>query len=126
MNELREQIQTALSSITTIDVGVALPDNLVEDGITYFSYELEENTINKDFNKEYVMQVVLTGRLVRKEKSTENTLQIVETALDLIKEKLKGLNFEYKIREVSQFTDGFKKFAIDGTAMYYEKNKELI
>lgn len=126
MNELREQLQTALSSITSIGVGVALPDNLVSDGVTYLSYELEENTLQRDFDKRYFMQVIFTGRIVRKDNASENTLQILETALEQVESKLKDLNFEFTVREVSQFTDGFKKFAIDGTARYYDKNKTLI
>jgi len=126
MNALRELIQQKLTSITSIDVGVAIPDTLVKEGTTYFSYELEENTLNSDFNNQYFMQVTLTGRLVRKELSSENTLSILDSALEEIKAKLKEINFDYSIREVSQFTDGFKKYAIDGTTRYYEKNKELI
>ena len=126
MNELRTQIQTALSAITTIDVGAAIPDSLVQEGRTYFSNELEERYVSEDFNKQNVMQVIFTGRIVRRESSSENTLLIIDEALEKIKKVLKDLNFDYSYHDVSAFTDGFKKIAVEGSTRYYEAIKTLI
>ena len=125
MNELRTQIQSALSTILDIEVGIAIPDNLVEEGITYFSYELEERHLNNDFQKSNYMQVIITGRLIRRV-TNENTTLILDNALEEIKSVLKGLNFTYSYRGVSAFTDGFKKISLEGSTKYYEKNKTLI
>lgn len=125
MNELRTQIQSALSTILDIEVGIAIPDNLVEEGITYFSYELEERHLNNDFQKSNYMQVIITGRLIRRV-TNENTTLILDNALEEIKSVLKGLNFTYSYRDVSAFTDGFKKISLEGSTKYYEKNKTLI
>lgn len=125
MNEIRTQIQTALSTINDIEVGIAIPDNLVEEGITYFSYELEERHLNNDFQKSNVVQVIITGRLIRRE-ANENTTLILDNALEEIKGVLKSLNFIYSYRDVSAFSDGFKKISLEGSVKYYETNKELI
>ena len=126
MNELRELLQKKLSTIESIEVGVALPDNLVKEGVTYFSYELEEHFVSKDFDKNNFIQVIFTGRLVRRETYNENTLLILDTALEEIKKVLKELNIDYSNRDVSVFSDGFKKISVSGSTYYYENNKELI
>lgn len=126
MNELRELFQEEFDRISTVESGVPTPDSMVEEGVTYFGYELEERYQNQDLNHSNVMQVILTGRIVRRKSSSENTLAIVDEALENIKAALKNLNIDYSYRDVSQFTDGFQKIAIEGSTYYYETNKNLI
>lgn len=126
MNDIRTMIQTELDRIATVESGVPTPDSMVEEGVTYFGYELEERFVTQDLDNRNFMQVILTGRIVRRKSSSENTLAIVDAALEKIKEALKNLNIDYSYRDVSQFTDGFQKIAVEGSTYYYEKNKDLI
>ena len=71
------------------------------------------------------MQLDLTGRLVRKENAQENTLQIMDNALEEIKEALKSLNFKYSYNDIS-FQDGIRKMLVKANVRYYEENNTLI
>ena len=125
MDETRTLIQAKLDEIESVDSGVPIPDGMVEEGQTYFGYELQEEYRDSDLNKRYIMQIFLTGRLVRKESDEENTLQIMDHALELIKEKLKELNFKYSYNDVS-FQDGIRKILVKANVRYYEANSEFI
>ena len=125
MDEIRTLIQTKLNEIDSVDSGIPIPDGMVEEGQTYFGYELQEEYRDSDLNKRYTMQIYLTGRLVRKESEEENTLQIMDQALELVKTKLKELNFKYSYNDVS-FQDGIRKILIKANAKYYEADKTLI
>lgn len=126
MDEIRTLIQTRLNSISSVNSGVPIPDGLVEEGTTYFGYELQENFISNDFDNNYFMEVALTGRLVRKNDPTENTLQIMDIALESIKEALKGLNFKYSYRDVSEYQDGYKKGIVTARMRYLDNNKMIL
>jgi len=125
MEFIREYIQEALNSIEGVDSGVPIPDGMVEEGQTYFGYELTTNYRGSDFDKRYIMQVDLTGRLVRKENAEENTLEIMDEALEQIKEALKSLNFKYSYNDIS-FQDGIRKMLVKANVRYYEENNTLI
>ncbi len=125
MDEIRKLIQSKLSELTSVECGVPIPDGMVEDGQTYFGYELQEEYRDSDLDRRYTMQIYLTGRLVRKESAEENTLQIMDLALEELKEKLKELNFKYSYNDIS-FQDGIRKILVKANVRYYEANKELI
>ena len=125
MDGIRTLIQERLSNLQSVDCGVPIPDGMVEDGQTYFGYELQETYRGSDFNKRYIMQVDLTGRLVRKENAEENTLRIMDEALEEIKEALKSLNFKYSYNDIS-FQDGIRKFLVKGNTRYSEQNDTFI
>ena len=125
MDGIRTLIQSSLSSLTSVTCGVPIPDGMVEDGQTYFGYELQETYRGSDLNKRYLMQIDLTGRLVRKENPVENTLQIMDSALEDIKTALKGLNFKYSYNDVS-FQDGIRKILVKANVRYYEENNDFI
>lgn len=126
MDNIRTQIMTALSSITDVESGVAIPDGMVEEGKTYFGYELQEIYQNSDQDKNYTMEISLTGRLVRRERPGDNTVKILDDALEEIKSVLKSLNFKYSYNDISGYTDGFKKILVKATAKYNELTKELV
>ena len=126
MNSIRELVQDELSQLTDINCGVAKPDGMVVEGETFFGYELQETYVGEDFNKNYLMEINLTGRLVRKVVPTENTLQIVDNALETIKNSLKSLNFKYTYNDISDFTDGFIKIYFRGQCRYTELNKNIL
>lgn len=118
-------IQAKLSQIEDLEVGVAIPDGMVEQGTTYFGYELQETYLGSDLGKHYTMEVSLTGRIVRRKNADENATQIVDTALENIKEKLKELNFKYTYNDINT-DDNFKKILVKGLVRYNELNNEFI
>lgn len=125
MDGIRTLIQSKLSLLSSVNCGVPIPDGMVEEGETYFGYELQETWRGSDLDKRYTMEVSLTGRLVRKEKSTENTLQIMDQALESIKTALKELNLKYSYNDVS-FQDGIRKILVKANGRYNEANNEFI
>ena len=127
MEEIRNKIQAKLNEIPNLICGEAIPDGMVENGTTYFGYELMLNCVPQysDLGKNYTMEINLTGRIVRRKTSNENTLSIVDTALSNIKEKLKELNFKYSYNDINTDTN-FKKILVKAYVRYNEINNELI
>lgn len=127
MEEIRNKIQAKLNEIPNLICGEAIPDGMVENGTTYFGYELMLNYVPQysDLDKNYTMEINLTGRIVRRKTSNENTLSIVDTALSNIKEKLKELNFKYSYSDINT-DNNFKKILVKAYVRYNEINNELI
>lgn len=127
MEEIRNKIQAKLNEIPNLICGEAIPDGMVENGTTYFGYELMLNYVPQysDLDKNYTMEINLTGRIVRRKTSNENTLSIVDTALSNIKEKLKELNFKYSYNDINT-DNNFKKILVKAYVRYNEINNELI
>lgn len=125
MEEIRRLIQEEFDQLTSVDCGVPIPDGMVEEGKTYFGYELQEINLGSDLDKRYLMQISLTGRLVRKELENEDTLHIIDTALSDIKNALKTLNFKYSYNDIT-FQDGIRKIFVRATVSYWEQNNTLI
>lgn len=127
MEEIRNKIQAKLNEIPDLICGEAIPDGMVENGTTYFGYELMLNYVPQysDLDKNYTMEINLTGRIVRRKTSNENTLSIVDTALSNIKEKLKELNFKYSYNDINT-DNNFKKILVKAYVRYNEINNELI
>lgn len=121
MNDTRTLIQSKLNEIKTIDAGPPIPDSVVEDGQTYFGYELQETHIGGDCDSNYVMQVNLIGRLVRRVNDSEDTLKIIDEALSEIKKKLKEIRFSYDYRDVT-IDNNLRKIEVDAEATYNELN----
>lgn len=121
MNSIRVLVQSKFDEIEDLDCGVPVPDSIVENGKTYFGYELQENYVSGDCDSNYVMRIHLTGRLVRKDNVEENTLFIIDEALSKLKEKLKELNFNYSYRDIS-LDNGIRKMEVSGEALYNELN----
>lgn len=122
---MREYIQNKLNEITNLDSGVPIADDVVENGKTYFGYDLQETYIDSDFDNNYTMQVNLTGRLVRKINPTENTLSIVDEILSKLKLKFKEINFKYNYQDVT-LDNGIKKIIVTAEGKYNEMNKKFI
>lgn len=125
MEEIRIMIQEKLGEIENLSCGEAIPDGMVENGETYFGYELQETFVNGDLKRNYTMDISLTGRLVRRFQLNENTTEIVDTALENIKEKLKELNFTYSYNDINT-DNNFKKIYIKANARYNELIKEIV
>lgn len=125
MDEIRTMIQSKLSEIQDIDCGIPIPDGMVEEGQTYFGYELQFNYQGNDLNKNYTIEVSLIGRLVRQVNPSENTLQIMDNQIEEIKEKLKELNFKYSYNDIS-FEDNIRKYLVNAYVRYNEINNQLL
>ena len=122
---MREFIQNKLNEITDLDSGEPIADDVVEDGKTYFGYDLQETYIDSDFDNNYTMQLNLTGRLVRKINTSENTLSIVDEILSKLKQKFKEINFKYNYQDVT-LDNGIKKIIVTAEGIYNEMNKKFI
>ncbi len=122
---MRTIIQNKLNEIESIDCGELISDDIVEDNITYFGYQVNKTFVNSDFDHNYTYRVSLTGYITRRVQSTENTTQIVDNASDKIMEKLKELNFKCNSEDVS-IENNIKKIKISGNATYNEINNKLL
>ena len=125
MDSLRTLIQAHLETVTEVQSGVPTPDELIEDGQTYFGYSIFQDYIESDFDKNYSMQVSINGHLVRKNNRQENTVLILDEALADILDALKSLNFKYSYEDVT-IDNNTHKIHITGYVRYSEINNWLI
>lgn len=122
---MRETIQSKLEEIENVESGRIIPDDVVVESTTYFGYELSENYINSDQDKNHTNRVNITGYVVRLLDTTENTQQIVDNAVVSVKEKLKELNFKCNSRDIN-LNDNLVKVQITGYTDYNEINNKFI
>ena len=122
---MRTIIQNKLKEIESIECGELISDDIIEDNVTYFGYQVNKTFINSDFDHNYTYKVSLTGYITRRVQSTENTTQIVDNASDRVMEKLKELNFKCNSEDVS-IENNIKKIKISGNATYNEINNKLL
>ena len=69
------------------------------------------------------MQISIIGTLVRKDIATENTLEIIDEALESLKEKLKELHIRYSYKDIS-IDNGIRKMQVSGECRYSELIKK--
>lgn len=124
MDEIRLYIQNGLAGLTLSETGTPKPDDMIEDGETYFGYEVQETYNDSDLAKEYTMQVSIVGRLVRRNDVTGNTLSLIDEALDELKKKLKQIGFRYTCQDVSM-DDNVRKIVVSGYFIYNQINKTI-
>lgn len=122
---MRETIQSKLEEITTIESGKIIPDDIVVENTTYFGYELSNNYMDSDLNKNYTYRQNITGYVVRLLNMSEDTQSIVDTAVEDIKNKLKELNFKCNSKDVN-LTDNLIKVQITAYSDYNEINNKFI
>ena len=58
MNELRSLIQTKLEEIQDIEISAEVPDDIIEEDKTYFSYSLTRNYAGSDTDANFTYNVV--------------------------------------------------------------------
>lgn len=122
---MRTSIQSKLNEIDDIDSGEMISDDIIEDRVTYFGYQINKNFRDSDFERNYTYRVSLTGYVTRRIKATENTTKIVDDSSDEIINKLKELNFKCSSEDVS-IDNNIKKIKITGYTIYNEINNKLI
>lgn len=122
---MRETIQNKLEEITNVETSAEIPDELLSNNVTYFSYSISENYEDRDFEREDTRSVNITGYVKRLKNTNENTLEYIDDAVYDIIEKLKELNFKCSYNDVSAI-DNLIKIRIIGNARYNEINNKLI
>ena len=122
---MREDIQSLLTEINDLQVSTEIPDEILEENKTYFSYTLQEDYQDSDYDNNYTYRVSIIGFLKRKKDNTENTLEILDNKTKEIIEKFKEFNFKCSYRDESAL-DYIKKIRITGYAIYNEINNKLV
>lgn len=122
---MRTLIQSKLNELENIESGEMIPDDIIEDNVIYFGYQLTKSYINNDFDKNHTYRVNLTGYISRRIQAEENTTQIVDEAAEDIVDKLEELNFRCNIEDVS-IENNIRKLRITGYVDYNEINNKLI
>ena len=113
---MREFIQSKLEEIEDLEVTTEIPDDILEEDKTYFSFTLYKN---------YTYNPNLIGFIKRLEKPTENTLAIIDSMQDKIEEKLKEINIKTSFQDVS-VDNGIRKTRCIGDCLYNEINNRLV
>ena len=124
IDEIRTQIQSKLEEIDNIDTSAEVQDDLLQKGKTYFSFSLQADFTDSNFDENYRYRISLTGYLKRKEDQTENTLQIIDIAKQNIQEKLKELNIRTSMTDLN-ILDSIRKSRITGWVYYNEITNSL-
>lgn len=122
---MRVFIQTKLNELNGIEIGPFIPDDMVLNRTTYFGYQLQEDYQNSDMERKDHIRVSIQGFILRKIASDEDTLQIIDNASQMIKNKLKELNFKVSFKDVT-LADDLRKIQVTGYVYYNEINNKLI
>ena len=122
---MRETIQQKLEELKDIEVSAEIPDDMLEELKTYFSFNFTNPYLNSDFDNNYTYEVNVTGFVKRLIRSDENTLQIVDKATDDIISKLKELNIRCSSQDVS-IENNVQKIKITGLGRFNEINNKLV
>ena len=122
---MREDIQSLLTEINDLQVSTEIPDEILEENKTYFSYTLQEDYQDSDYDNNYTYRVSLIGYLKRKKDNTENTLEILDNKAKEIINKFKEFNFKCSYKDESAL-DYIKKIKITGYSAYNEINNKLV
>lgn len=122
---MRALIQNKLEELETIECGEIISDDIIEDDVTYFGYQINKNFVNGDFDHNYTYRVSITGYITRRVKAEENTTEIVDNATDEVITKLKELNFKCNSEDIS-IDNNIKKMKIKGYTSYNEINNKLL
>lgn len=122
---MRVYIQTKLNELSNIEIGPFIPDGMIENGTTYFGYQLQEDYQSSDMDRKDHIKVAIQGFVLRKVSTNEDTLQIIDEASNQIKNKLKELNFKVSLKDVT-LNDDIRKIQVTGYVYYNEINNKLI
>ena len=124
MDKIRKLIQSKLNECALVSSGVAIADDMVEVGQTYFGYEIQRSFRDEDYDNNYTYEINISGRLVRKNDSTENTIQIIDEALNELVEKLKEIHVRCNTRDVTM-EDSLRKVVVTGYFNYDELTNKI-
>lgn len=122
---MRVYVQTKLNELLNIESGPFVPEAMIENKITYFGYQLQEDYQSSDMDKNDHIRVPIIGFVIRKVATDEDTLQILDDASKQIKNKLKELNFKVSLQDIT-LSDDIRKIKVTGYVYYNEINNKLI
>ena len=122
---MREFIQKKLLEIQNVDIGSEVPDDLLEDGKTYFSYSIYQPYVDTDYDDNFTYRVNCIGFVKRVINTHEDTLKVVDEKTKEIVEKLKELNIRCSFEDVS-ISNNIQKIKITGEGKYNEINNKLV
>ena len=122
---MRALIQNKLEEIENIECGEIISDDIIEDNVTYFGYQVNKNYINSDFEQNYTYRISITGYVTRRIQANENTTELIDKTSEQIINKLKELNFKCNSEDVS-IENNIKKMKINGYTSYNEINNKLV
>ena len=122
---LRQFIQSKLNELTDIEVGTELPDDMLVLNQVYFSYLLNSNLLNTDFDRNATYSVSIIGYLKVKVSKEVDSLEVIDIAQEKLKEKLKEINFDVSFNDVS-IIDEIRKIKITARGKYNEINNGII
>lgn len=122
---LRKFIQNKLEELENIEVTTELPDEMLVENQVYFSYLLNSNLINKDFDNNFSYNVTILGYLKVKTSPDVDSLDIIDEAQEKLKNKLKEINFSSSFNDVS-IIDDIRKVQVTANAKYNEINNIIV
>ena len=122
---LRQFIQRKLNEIMDIEVGTELPDDMLVQDKVYFSYLLNNDHVDNDFDRNGTYNVSIIGYLKLKSSVDIDDLSVIDNAQKELKNKLKEINFNVSFRDVS-IIDEIRKIQVTATAVYNEINNGII
>lgn len=122
---MREDIQLLLNEIQNVETSTEIPDDMLENSKTYFSFSLIENQLNTDFENNFTNEVNIQGYVKRLVRDDENTLEIVDDACKEIINKLKEFNIRCSYSDIT-IDNTIKKIQIRGRGIYNQINNKLM
>ena len=122
---LRQYIQSNLNELIDIEVGTELPDDMLVQDKVYFSYLLQDNFVDSDFDKNYTYNTSIIGYLKLKSSPEIDSLSVIDNAQKELKEKLKEINFHASFNDVS-IIDNIRKVQVRAYGTYNEINNGII
>lgn len=122
---MRNLLQECLNTIQDISTGVIVEDGLIENGVTYYGYTLQETYVTSDLDKNRTLRYTIIGYLVRKKATNENTLSILDAKSEEITNKLKTLNFKVSVEDID-LSSSIEKKKISGYVYTNEINNNLV
>ena len=122
---IRQFIQSKLNEVMDIEVGTELPDDMLIQDKVYFSYLLNNDHVDNDFDRNGTYNVSIIGYLKLKSSVDIDDLSVIDNAQKELKNKLKEINFNVSFRDVS-IIDEIRKIQVTATAVYNEINNGII
>lgn len=114
-NNFRTMVQSKLSSISNLECGEIIGDDLIKEDVYYFGYKL--NTTGNRFNLDYSNKrqvYTIMGYLSTK----GGKLSIMDELADNIVSKLEQLKFLCSVDDISVLDTKVRKMMITGTVRY--------
>lgn len=121
---LRQFIQAKLEELD-IEVGTELPDEMLVEDKVYFSYLLNNNNIDNDFDRNGTYNVSIIGYLKLKSSPEIDSLDVIDKAQIELSNKLKEINFSVSYNDVS-IIDDIRKIQVRANAKYNDINNGII